>query len=353
MTFDPNAAAAPGSGIYGLCDAAADARVVLVPVPWEVTTSYRAGTAGGPRAILEASRQVDLFDVDSGMPYRAGIAMLDESPDVRAWNREGRALAERIIATGGDLGGDPALAAALERVNALGGQLNEWVRTEAGAWLDAGKLVGVVGGDHSTPLGLIAALAARHPGLGILHVDAHADLRRAYEGFTWSHASIMYNVLEHVPGVERLVQVGIRDLCEAELEVIHASAGRVCTFFDDELAARRFCGESWSSQCESIVEALPELVYLSFDIDGLDPSHCPATGTPVPGGLSFQQAAFLIAQVVRSGRTLVGFDLNEVAPGADEWDACVGARLLYKMIGWTLRSHGEAWLASPPPRRRR
>ena len=353
MTFDPNAAAAADSGIYGLSDAPADARVVLIPVPWEVTTSYRAGTAGGPQAILEASRQVDLFDVDSGMPYRAGIAMLEESAEVRAWNTVGRSLAERVIATGGMLGGDPVLAAALERVNVLGAQLNEWVHAEAASWLEAGKLVGVVGGDHSAPFGLLLALAERHPGLGVLHVDAHADLRNAYEGFSWSHASIMFNVLAHVPGVERLVQVGIRDLCEAELEVIHASRGRVATYFDDELSARRFCGESWASQCEGIVEELPEQVYLSFDIDGLDPSLCPSTGTPVPGGLSFQMATFLIAQVVRSGRTIVGFDLNEVAPGPDEWDANVGARLLYKMIGWALRSHGEAWLAAPPSRKRR
>ncbi len=353
MTFDPNAAAAADSGIYGLPDAPADARVVLVPVPWEVTTSYRPGTAGGPQAILEASRQVDLFDVDSGAPYRAGIAMLGESEAVREWNAEGRGLAERVIARGGVLDGDPELTAALERVNALSGRLNAWVRAEAERWLDAGKLVGVVGGDHSTPFGLIDALAARYPGLGILHVDAHADLRCAYEGFTWSHASIMANVLEHVPGVARLVQVGIRDLCEAELDVIRASRERVATYFDEELAARRFCGESWASQCDGIVEELPELVYVSFDIDGLDPSQCPSTGTPVPGGLSFQQATFLIAQVVRSGRTVVGFDLNEVAPGADEWDANVAARLLYKMIGWTLRSHGEAWLAEPPVRRRR
>jgi agmatinase len=314
MTFDPNAAALADSGIYGLPNTPDESAVVILAVPWEVTTSYRPGTARGPRAILDASRQVDLYDVETGMPYRAGIALLDEAAEVRGWNEEGRSLAEAIIETGGVLGDSPELARALERVNALGARLNDWVRTQAETWLSRGKRVGLIGGDHSTPFGLIQALAQRHPGMGILHIDAHADLRRAYEGFTWSHASIMYNVLEHIPEVARIVQVGIRDLCEAELEVITTSQGRVATYFDDELATRRFAGESWGHQCERIVEALPREVYLSFDIDGLDPSQCPHTGTPVPGGLTFSQAAFLIAQVVRSGRTLVGFDLNEARP---------------------------------------
>jgi agmatinase len=327
---------------------------VVIPVPWEVTTSYRAGTAEGPRAILEASRQVDLYDVETGMPYKAGLALLEESVQVRAWNAEGRALAAGIIEAGGVLNGRPELKGALERVNQLGARLNDWVRGEAERWLQAGKLVAVLGGDHSTPFGAIQAIARRHPGLGILHVDAHADLRQAYEGFTWSHASILFNVLERVPEVSRLVQVGIRDLCEAELEVIQSSARRIATFFDDELATRRFAGESWAAQCENVVEALPREVYVSFDIDGLDPAQCPHTGTPVPGGLSYAQAAFLIGAVVRSGRVIVGFDLNEVAPGGhgDEWDANVGARLLYKLLGWALKSQGRSWVTTPPKRPR-
>ncbi len=341
--FDPNAAASPDSGIFCLPHTPDEAAVVLVPVPWEVTTSYRTGTAQGPAAILAASRQIDLFDVETGRPWTRGIAMLDESADVRAWNAEGRALAEPVIELGGRVDGDAGLEAARARVNELGEHLNAWVRAETSRWLDAGKLVGIVGGDHSVPFGAIQAIAARHPGLGILHVDAHADLRDAYEGFTWSHASIMYNVVERIPDVARIVQVGIRDLCEAEAEMIQRSERRVVTHFDAELASRRFGGEGWATQCERVLEALPEKVYISFDIDGLDPASCPHTGTPVPGGLQFLEAQFLIGQVVRSGRTIVGFDLNEVAPGApgDEWDANVGMRVLYKMIGWALRSQGQ------------
>lgn len=341
--FDPSAAAAANSGIYGLPHSPADARVVLIPVPWDATTSYRAGTSKGPEAIFEASKQVDLFDVETGRPYETGIAMLDVSEELRALNQTARAQAEPIIAVGGDTGGDPALQLALEDVNRASARLNTWVEETASQWLTAGKIVGVVGGDHASPFGLIRAIARASKGLGILHIDAHADLRVAYEGFTWSHASIMHNVLANIPEVTKLVQVGIRDVCEAEVNAITSSGGRVITHFDTDLAKAKFQGTtSWDAQCSAIVAALPRRVYISFDIDGLDPQLCPNTGTPVPGGLSFAEAAYLIRTVVESGRTIVGFDLNEVAPGpdGDDWDANVGARMLYKLIGWTLKSQG-------------
>lgn len=326
--------------MFGLPGTPADASVVLLPVPWDATTSYRDGARNGPRAILEASRQVDLFDVQTGKPYEAGIAMLPISDVVEAWNAEARAAALPVIAKGGAVEGDAELERSLARVNDLGARLNAWVETEAERWLEAGKVLGVVGGDHSTPLGAIKAIAHWHPGIGILHVDAHADLRVAYEGFRWSHASIMHNVLELVPQVSHIVQVGIRDVGSAEVERIRNEPQSLTTFFDVELAERRFAGESWDAQCLRIVAKLPHTVYVSFDIDGLDPVLCPHTGTPVPGGLSFQQACHLIASVVRSGRRIVAFDLNEVAPGpeGDEWDANVAARLLYKLVGWSVRS---------------
>jgi agmatinase len=331
--FDPNAAAAPDAGIFGLTHTPQEAAVVLLPVPFEATCSYGGGTAQGPKAIFEASKQVDLFDLETGKPYEAGIAMLEEPEAVRRWNDEARALAEPIIEAGG--GGDPA------PVNALCEKMNDWVYSHARAWLDRGKLVGVVGGDHSTPFGNIRACAEVHGDIGVLHLDAHADLRNAYEGFTWSHASIMFNVLERVPQVKRLVQVGIRDFSQSEHQLIASSArGRVVTFYDGELSRARDAGETWRAQVERIVSRLPPIVYLSWDIDGLDPTLCPHTGTPVPGGLSFNQAVTLLDGLVRAGKRIVGLDLNEVAPGpdGDEWDGNVGARLLYKMIGYALKS---------------
>ena len=312
--------------------------MVLVPVPFEATTSYGGGTSNGPRAILQASRQVDLFDVETGKPYEQGIAMLEESPDVRAWDLGARTAAAHVSAAGGTHG-DPALLGAAATVDAHMEKMNAWMRATAELFLERGKIVGTIGGDHSVSFGAIEAHARRWPGLGILHVDAHADLRRAYEGFTWSHASIMDNVVRET-SIERLVQVGIRDLCEEEHERIASSSGRIVTFYDAELAEARFAGESWAAQCGRIVAKLPKLVYVSFDIDGLDPALCPHTGTKVPGGLSFQMATSLIAAVVKSGRKLVGFDLTEVAPAQDgsEWDENVGARMLYKLIGWSLKS---------------
>ncbi|MGZ5956884.1 MAG: arginase family protein [Myxococcaceae bacterium] len=335
MTFDPGAPGLPGHA-FGLPHSVDDARVVLVPVPFEATTSYGGGAAEGPAAVLRASAQVDLFDLETGRPYQDGIAMLAEEPRVRAWNDEAKRLAAPIVEAGGAPAGDAGLA----RVNALCDQLNGWLERTVSGLIADGKLVATVGGDHGSVYGAIAAHAHAYPGMGILHLDAHADLRDAYEGFTWSHASIFHNVLHRLPEVSALVQVGLRDVSEDEHRLVEASGGRVIIHADPELKRRGFDGEPWARQVDGIVSALPEQVYLSFDIDGLDPTLCPHTGTPVPGGLSFPEATALIAGVVRSGRRIVGMDLDEVAPGpeGDEWDGNVGARLLYKMIGWALRS---------------
>lgn len=339
-SFDPDGASRPDSGIYGLPHTPDEARVVVVPVPFAATTSYGGGAQRGPAAVLSASRQVDLFDIETGRPYEHGIAMLPEADDVRAWDREARRLAEGVIAVGGDVADSPSLQRDLARVNELCAKVNEHTYARTLELLAQGKLVALVGGDHAVPFGCIRAHAERYPGLGVLHLDAHADLRTAYEGFTWSHASIMGNVIDRIDGVSRLVQVGLRDLSNEEHARIEASGGRIVPFFDVRLATRRFEGEPWARVVDDIVRPLPDDVYLSFDIDGLDPTLCPSTGTPVPGGLSFQEACFLVGAVVRSGRRIVGMDLVEVVPGpdGDEWDGNVAARLLYKMIGFALKS---------------
>ncbi len=335
--FDPSGPAAH-DGIFGLPHGPEEARVVLIPVPWEPTTSYRKGTAQGPQAILQASHQVDLFDRETGRPYEAGIAMLPIDPVVQAWNDEACRASAPVIAAGGEVGDDPALQAALEKVNSLSAKLDDWVTQTARHWLDQGKIVGLVGGDHATPWGSIRAHAERYPELGILHIDAHADLRVAYEGFTGSHASIMHNVASRLPQVGKIVQVGLRDLCEEEVQSIQTSSGRIVAYFDQDIAERLVQGEPFSAVANEIVAHLPANVYVSFDIDGLDPSLCPHTGTPVPGGLSFRDMLFLLKALAKSGRRVVGFDLVEVAPGpeGDEWDANVAARLLYKLAGWCL-----------------
>lgn len=339
-SFDPNAAAS-FDGPYGLPHTIDDAQCVIVPVPFEATTSYGGGTKDGPQAVLEASRQVDLWDVELGRLYEPGIAMIEESDDIRRLNEEARDAAQHVIDAGGT-GDDPALLQAAAVVNAISVRVNDWVYAETRAILDRGKLPAILGGDHSVPFGAIRAAAEKHPGLGVLHLDAHADLRNAYEGFDYSHASIFHNVATRIPNVARIVQVGIRDFCEEELEFSKGSNGRIVTNFDAPLAFERMRGATWGDQVARMLAPLPEKVWLSYDIDGLDPTLCPSTGTPVPGGLSFLEACFLTGEVARSGRTIVGLDLNEVAPSPDggEWDGNVGARLLYKMIGWMFASNG-------------
>ena len=317
MKFDPDASAAEHSGIYGLPFKPSEAKVVIIPVPFEATTSYGGGTSRGPAAVLEASKQVDLFDHETGRPYEAGIAMLDVPEDVLRWNEE-------------------AEGASTEQVNALGDRVNAWVYKQTRALLDANRIAVTLGGDHSVPFGAIRAHAEKYPGLGILHLDAHADLRDAYDGFIWSHASIFHNVMTKIDGVARLVQFGVRDLGQSERAMIDQSNGRIVTFYDPDIAARKEQGIPFANIADEIVAALPNDVYLSWDIDGLDPTLCPGTGTPVPGGLSWNEAIGVLRAIVRAKKRIVGLDLCEVAPGETEWDANVGARLLYKMIGFAL-----------------
>lgn len=351
QAFDPNAAATE-SGIFGLPFTPEESRFVVVPVPFDATTSYRDGTRHGPQAVLEASYQVDLFDLDFGRPYESKIAMLPLgngfAKKIAALNREARRFAKPVIDAGGQIEGSLKLRKALAAANRISASVNALVEETIGGLLAQGKTPVLLGGDHSTPFGAMRAYGQRYPGLGILHVDAHADLRVAYEGFEFSHASIMHNVVSKIGakgGIASLVQVGIRDFGEDELALIRKPSGkgetRIRTFFDADLQKAKFAGRPWTAICDEIAGHLPPSVYVSFDVDGLDPALCPDTGTPVPGGLSFSEMAELLRAVLRAKRTIVGFDLNEVAPSAllprsdwgKDWNANVGARVLYKLLG--------------------
>ncbi len=330
--FDPDG---PGTeGLFGLPSTEHDAKVVVIPVPFEATASYRRGTAGAPAAVAEASLQVELHHHAITEPWREGIAFLDETPGgaggpIPELQAEASALATPIVAAGG---ATAAHATAIERVDALGAQVNHWVHGHAMRLLDAGRIPAVLGGDHSVPFGAIQAAAEKHPGLGILHIDAHADLREAYMGFTWSHASIMYNVRQRIPQLSHIVQVGIRDFGAKEAERIQEWS-QVTSFTDHELAWELASGEPWMRIAARIVRRLPKKVWVSFDIDGLDPSLCPHTGTPVPGGPSWRQVQLLL-QLLTEEHTIIGFDLCEV--GSEPYDAIVGARMLYSLATWAI-----------------
>ncbi|MGZ4100195.1 MAG: agmatinase family protein, partial [Bacteroidia bacterium] len=220
--------------------------------------------------------------------------------------------------------------------------LNDWVKKRCLYFLNQNKIVGLVGGDHSTPLGMMQALAEKYGDYAILQIDAHADLRNAYEGFEFSHASIMFNALK-IKNVEKLVQVGIRDYCEEEYNLINNSNGRVKTFFDRDIKYAQYNGDSWDRICNRIINELPQNVYLSFDIDGLDPKLCPNTGTPVAGGFEVEQILFLLEKLAKSGKRIIAFDLNEVTPAEDnDWDANVASRILYRICNLVALSNKRA-----------
>jgi agmatinase len=338
--FNPNAAAASDAGLFGLPHTEESSRLVIVPVPWEVTISYRDGTSRGPENIYNASMQVDLFDPDVPDGWKKGFYMLPIDKNIRKKSDYLRQCAELIIShliDGGVVTKNEQLTSKLAEVNKGGEMLTSWVHEMTSNLMKNGKKVGLVGGDHSTPLGYLMALGEVHPNFGILQIDAHADLRVAFEDFTYSHASIMYNVLGMVPQVSKLVQVGVRDYCDEELIYIRQHPNRIQTFFDKDIKERQYEGASWKMICEEIIEELPENVYISFDIDGLDPKLCPNTGTPVPGGFELDQVFYLMKAIKKSGRRLIGFDLNEVSNGqhsSDGIDSIVGARLLYKLCNW-------------------
>lgn len=340
--FDPNTVGNPNNNIFGLPFSEADARLVILPVPWEVTVSYNAGTARAPEHIFKASLQVDLFDPEIKDAWREGYFMRSSDRKILMKSDYLRKEAElyiNYIAEGDDVNDNKFMCKTLKEVNAGGVYLNEWVYEQTKDLLNQNKLVALLGGDHSTPLGYFKAISEKFGEFGILQIDAHCDLRKAYENFTYSHASVMYNALAEIPALTKLVQVGIRDYCEEEWDYIEANKERVATFFDNTIKERIYEGETWQKITDEIIAQLPQTVFISFDIDGLDPKLCPHTGTPVQGGFETAEIFYLFKKLLASGRHIVGFDLNEVGISRDEWDENVGARCLFKLCNMLIASN--------------
>lgn len=340
--FDANRVGNPNNNIFGLPFDEASARVVILPVPWEVTVSCSAGTARAADHIFKASLQVDLFDMDVKDGWKQGFYMRHSDKKIQMKSDYLRKEAELYIdyiAKGEIVEKNTFMCKSMKEINEGGIFLNQWVYDQTKDLLDKGKLVGLLGGDHSTPLGYFKAISEKHGDFGILQIDAHCDLRKGYEGFTYSHASIMYNALSEIPQIERLVQVGVRDFCDEEWDYINNSNHRVVTYFDKAIKERQYEGQNWKQIADEIVNHLPQKVFISFDVDGLDPKLCPNTGTPVQGGLEAEQTFYLFKQILKSGRKLIGFDVNEVGVGENEWDANVGARILWRMCNLMIASN--------------
>ena len=337
--FDPNGVSVANNNVFGLPFTEENASLIIVPVPWEVTVSFKSGTARSPEHILEASLQVDLFDSQFQNAWKKGVFMQPVNKKILLKNdilRKENELYLNFINSGENIESNKFMRKTLKEVNEGCMQLNLWVYEKCLEQLKKGKKVGLLGGDHSTAYGLIKALGETHSNFGILQVDAHCDLRKSYEGLDHSHGSIMFNVLNDFPQVTKLIQLGIRDYCESEWNYICQSDFRVVTYFEKEIKERQFEGQTWAHISDEIISQLPEHVYISYDIDGLDPKLCPHTGTPVPGGFEMEQLSFVFRKILSSGRKIIGFDLCETGVSKDGWDENVGARVLFKLCNLML-----------------
>ena len=338
--FNPDDVGVSNGNLFGFPVSENESKIVVIPVPWDVTASYGKGTSLGPKAILDASTQLDFYHPKLENAYQTKVFM---TPISEEWLKINEKLSIESLAyiqhlESGSID-HSEFSTFLTEVDSAHKALTSNLKDRCEVLLDKNKIVAVIGGEHSTPLGLIQALNDHYADFGILQIDAHADLRNAYEGFIQSHASIMYNVLNTCPNGSKLVQIGIRDIAQSEVDLIEESQGRVKTFYDWYLKENQFNGQTWFSQVEKIINELPENVYISFDIDGLIPSLCPNTGTPVPGGFTLEEINFLLFKIVESGKKIIGFDLNEVSPGnSGDWDANVGARALWNLICSTEKS---------------
>lgn len=271
----------------------ARSRVVVVPVPYDLSTTYRPGTREGPAAIIDASRNLELYDVElQRSPYRAGIHTL---PPVEIVAGNAAAMVERT----------------------------EQVTTEL---LRQEKFVVTLGGDHSVSIGVISAFAKRFPSLSVLQLDAHTDLRDEYEGSCFSGATIMRRVLDL--GV-RTAAAGIRSVSEGEAELIAARSLPI--WLASDIHAQKAQGRrDWIAE---VVRNLGEEVYVTIDVDAFDPSLVPGTGTPEPGGLGWYDAMDLLAAVTQQ-RRVVGFDVVELSPLLEgHVSPVVAAKVVYKLIG--------------------
>lgn len=265
------------------------ARAVVLPVPYDFTTSYQGGTRLGPAAILAASRNMELWDEEVGAVYRAGIHTL---PELEPTAVGPEAMVERVE------------------------HATEWI-------LSGGRLPAILGGEHSITTGAVRAALRRYPSLSVLQIDAHADMRDTYLDSPFSHACVMRRIREMVPAAS----VGIRSLSEDEAEYLKANPVPMWSTRGYRALPDR----------AQVLDALTDDVFVTFDVDGLDPSVMPATGTPEPGGLDWYEAVDLLREVAERKR-IVGFDVVELAPMQGQAASdFLCARLVYRLIGLALR----------------
>lgn len=319
--------------LFGQTPSYKDSSLVLLSVPWSATASFGGGADKGPEIVALYSSQMDFFSKESEDIRDKGIYFLSPPDFLKKLNQQTREKALPIIGLEESAPGDFPKQL-IDDINQSCKQMVQWVYEETQTIHKSGKKFGLVGGDHSTSEGAIRYFSEVYKGnFGILHIDAHADLRKSYQGFTHSHASVMYNLIHQTPPPSALIQIGVRDYSKEEYLIIKGNKN-IHTFFESEINKALFEGKTWKSIVDSIIQLLPEKIYISLDVDGLQPHLFPNTGTPVPGGLSFGQVDYLLRRLTQSPSQIIGFDLVEIAALEENkglWDAQTGARLLYKL----------------------
>ena len=314
------------------------ADLILIPAPWSATVSYGKGAEKGPELIRAASHYMDFFNPLFQCSYNEKIHFEENDPMIESLNSQALKWAQKLE--------EKKTSQVYENINQASQDLLGWIYEKSSKAFSQDKIPALVGGEHSISEGILSFIGHKYKGdYGLLHLDAHADLRTAYQGFKHSHASVMRNVLNLEQPPRQLVQVAVRDFCKEEYEQIKQDE-RIRCYFDEEIFTRIFEGQKWQVICKEIISQLPQRIYVSLDVDGLSWSYVPGTGTPVPGGLSFNQVLYLFAEIKRQNKKLISFDVVETSAGESgqvfaEWNGNVSARLLYCLSGLALHSHGK------------
>ena len=271
------------------------ARVALIPVPYDSTTSFRSGSRDGPEAMITASYGLEDYDLELELD-----------------------VSEIGIHTTG----------AVEPHMAGPGPMAERVPDVVGTYLDMGTTVGLLGGEHSITIGSVRAHVAAYPSLSVLYLDAHADLRDEYMGTPFGHASAARRTHESFP----LVLAGVRSLCPGEHDFTRDT--NVPVWYWDPDSDRGSVDGTLGGTLDGVLDSLSDTVYVSVDLDVLDPALMSAVGTPEPGGMTWHQLVSLLGRVSKT-RRIVGFDVCELAP-ADGPPACsyTAAKLVYKLVAY-------------------
>ena len=291
--------------LFDLNSTLLESELILLPVPWDNTATFRKGTSHLPFKFKQFSSQIDPFDRHFPKHQKRGFF----------WDSSVVDFINTLDIS------------SVSAINNSSSKLSDFIYDLTSSYLSSNKKVLLLGGDHSCSFGAIKSYLDFYPNMGILQIDSHMDLRDSYENLFYSHASIMFNVT-NLPTFYHLTQVGIRDYSESEY-FKSLNDNRIVTFFDDMLTDRQFLGDSWDIVSDDIVSTLPDCVYLSLDVDGLTPFFNPHTGTPVPGGICSSKLLYLISKIVHSGRKFVGFDFVEGSSIDEDVISCV--HLFYRL----------------------